>query len=295
VSEYVGFGQLKIVEKQRREEEQHERLEREAREEPATGAPPAADATPTGSAPAGIRPAAANASGMPPALPAAPTQPAARRAPAAGDLQAAGPTPAAAVVEWKRGYLQLPNWLVFNFLPLLRLDERAVWEELYIWTHGFGENPRVVSQKKVCARLGIDEKRLYRIIAKLEAKGFVRNLGGRLSGDMRERGTLFDVRLPELTGAPPAGTAPAAGPAAAAGRAPAAGKAPDMKENLKGNHESTSVYEIRTIAARLFEAHRGESGFDHNRLRELVRDALIGQGRQPDADAIEEAIRGMAV
>jgi hypothetical protein len=54
------------------------------------------------------------------------------------------------------------------------------------------------------------------------------------------------------------------------------------------------VYEIRTIAVRLFEVHRGEIGFDHERLRRLVRDALIGQGRDVDNGAIEEAIRGMA-
>jgi hypothetical protein len=46
--------------------------------------------------------------------------------------------------------------------------------------------------------------------------------------------------------------------------------------------------------SRPFEGHRGESGFDHDRLGELVRHALIGQGRQPDAEAIEEAIWGMA-
>jgi len=44
----------------------------------------------------------------------------------------------------------------------------------------------------------------------------------------------------------------------------------------------------------LFEAHRGDVGFDHDRLRELVADALIGQGRQLDREAIEEATRGMA-
>jgi hypothetical protein len=54
-----------------------------------------------------------------------------------------------------------------------------------------------------------------------------------------------------------------------------------------------SVYEIRTIAARIFEAHRGEAGFDQSRLRDLVTDALIGQGRLPDAALVEEAIRGM--
>ncbi len=54
-----------------------------------------------------------------------------------------------------------------------------------------------------------------------------------------------------------------------------------------------SVYEIRTIAARLFEAHRNEQTFSHARLRELVRDALIGQGSVVEDSLVDEAIRGM--
>jgi hypothetical protein len=72
--------------------------------------------------------------------------------------------------------------------------------------------------------------------------------------------------------------------------------------NRKENHENApaatapaNVFEIRTVAARLFEAHRGEPGFNHDRLRQLVREALIGHGRQSDSESIEEAIRGMVV
>ena len=67
-----------------------------------------------------------------------------------------------------------------------------------------------------------------------------------------------------------------------------------MKENMKEKDLNGEIYKIRTIAARLFEAHRSDPDFDHERLRTLVTDALIGQGHQPAAEAINEAIRGMA-
>jgi hypothetical protein len=66
-----------------------------------------------------------------------------------------------------------------------------------------------------------------------------------------------------------------------------------IKEHDRKGFDELGVYEVRTIAARLFEVHRDDAGFDHDRLRTLVRDALIGQGREPDASVIEDALRGM--
>jgi hypothetical protein len=70
----------------------------------------------------------------------------------------------------------------------------------------------------------------------------------------------------------------------------------DMKEKeRKGEISSeSSVYAIRTIAARLYEVHRGEPGYDRDRLRGAVREALIGQGLAASDDQLDEAIRGMA-
>lgn len=149
-----------------------------------------------------------------------------------------------------------------------------------------------MSQKKVCARLGIDEKRLYRIIAKLEAKGFVRNLGGRLSGDMRERGTLFDVQLPEVTRAPPTGAAPAARPVPAASRAPAAGRPPIMKESSKEEGKPPDKFEIREVAARLHHRFPSDS---HDERVERVLGAFVAQGREVERDEIEAAVAGLAL
>lgn len=255
------------------------RLQREAQGSQPQGISPQGPEPPAGIAPPQAR-----------AMPGAVPMPAPDSQPRGGEPQGAEPRGAEPPVEWKSGYLRLPNWLVFNFFSRLRIDERAVYEELYLWTHGFGENPRAVSQLKVAARLGIDPKQLRRIVRRLEEKGYVVKIESKLDGANSDRGTLFDVRLPDVAGAPAQGTPPQG--EEPRGRTPR-GREPHMKENTKENHESPSVYEIRTIAARLFEAHRGERGFSQERLRQLVRDALIGQGTQPVDGAIDDAIRGM--
>ena len=71
----------------------------------------------------------------------------------------------------------------------------------------------------------------------------------------------------------------------------------NRKENIEkapgADAPAPTIYEIRTIGARLFERHRNEPGFSHIRLGELVADALAAQGRTPDSLLIEQAIKGM--
>lgn len=77
--------------------------------------------------------------------------------------------------------------------------------------------------------------------------------------------------------------------------APRRSAVPTAVEAVAPAEAEPSVYELRTIAARLFERHRDTLGFTHDRLAELVADALAAQGRTPDRVQIEEAIKGMAV
>jgi hypothetical protein len=67
-------------------------------------------------------------------------------------------------------------------------------------------------------------------------------------------------------------------------------------EKEKGRKESSKpdVYELRTIAARIFEARRSEPEFTKDRLREALLNVLIAENREATDEAIEEAIRGMA-
>jgi hypothetical protein len=115
--------------------------------------------------------------------------------------------------------------------------------------------------------------------------GLLEKLGTAYGG---EKGTTYRVIVPGETVAPDATVARRATVAQQDTVAP-----PATMKDLEKKHEN-AVYEIRTIAARLFEAHRSDPGFDQQRLRQLVIDALIGQGTQPNADAVDEAIRGMA-
>jgi hypothetical protein len=68
-----------------------------------------------------------------------------------------------------------------------------------------------------------------------------------------------------------------------------------IKEHDRKGLSNPDVYELRTIAARIFEARRGEAGFTHERLREAVRDVVIGENRAVDDALIDEAIKGMGV
>jgi hypothetical protein len=47
------------------------------------------------------------------------------------------------------------------------------------------------------------------------------------------------------------------------------------------------------IAARIYEARRGDPGFDQSQLQRAVSDAVIGEGLDVDKDTILEATKGM--
>ena len=53
------------------------------------------------------------------------------------------------------------------------------------------------------------------------------------------------------------------------------------------------VYSIRRRAVRILEEHRQDSGFTHERLRELVELELFREGQYAPADLVVEAIRAM--
>jgi hypothetical protein len=215
--------------------------------------------------------------------------------PTVGESRPVGDPPTVRIsVPWRDGELRVPNYIAFGLYPMLDLDERAVYQELYLWTWGFSTAERRLSQKKLCKSLRTTDKTLTRILRELEQKGLI-EIGDAVSSGPREgRGTLFRVHLPQTFGKPEGErTARTGRRTPTVGEPPTVGVAPNM-ERESTREKTADVYEIRTIAARLFEAHRGEPGFDHERLRRLVRDALIGQGREVDDGAIEEAIRGMA-
>jgi hypothetical protein len=137
---------------------------------------------------------------------------------------------------------------------------------------------------RLAERCNVGLNTLRRAVARLEARGLVRRTDINNTGHNRERGTVWEVLL-----APPK-----LGPAKTAGAKVAGARTAPMISEKKEENMPPSVYDIRTVAARLLEAHRTDSGFDRARLRALVRDALIGQGVALDEALVEEATRGMA-
>ena len=171
-----------------------------------------------------------------------------------------------------------------DIAPTLEPVDVVIVGHLLRLTVGFDRPRCTIGLPRLAERANVSPNTVRASLRRLERRGLVRLVEVESKTANAARGSVFELGLapPKIERAKPA--------RAAAAPAQPAPMISDQKEDQKA-----SVYEIRTIAARLFEAHRYEPGFDHDRLRDLVRDALIGQGRQPDAEAIEEAIRGMAV
>jgi hypothetical protein len=292
VSEYVGFGKLKIIERQRREEAERAR-EAESQTTEASGTQVARTQVPQVTAlPEPSDPGSESAE--------------VRQTQVRQTQVRQTPVPKTQVTEAQiRGaagrYLQLDHSVVDDFLPRLQPYEQLVYLRLFRLTVGFGRKTCVVSHAKLAEKTRLSLSTIKRTCGQLEANGYVRSRPV-LGGSHVDRGCEFELLEPtwlfetQVSGTQVRGTRPS-GTQVRGTQVPQS----DMKDR-KESHETAptaiavaNVFEIRTIAARLFEAHRGESGFDHNRLRQLVRDALIGQGRIPEGEAIEDAIRGMAV
>jgi hypothetical protein len=196
-------------------------------------------------------------------------------------------------LEHASHFSSIANAVLDRVLQTLPPAAQLAYLQLYRLSYGMRRNWCRIGNSRLAERCGIGESTLKRGLAVLEKRGLVEVVEYRFGGD--DRGTTYYVPIPPDTpdgairqvksGGQPKST-----------RQPDPTSQPDSgpMKDLEKHDEKGVVYEIRTIAARLFEAHRSDPGFDHERLRELVRDALIGQGHQPDGDAIEEAIRGMA-
>jgi hypothetical protein len=167
------------------------------------------------------------------------------------------------------------------------LDEyqAKVYMRLIRLSRGYKRDTCRVGYDRLATSCKLSKRKVQDVISQLLAMGLLEKLGTAYGG---EKGTTYRVIVPGETVAPDATVARRATVAQQDTVAP-----PATMKDLEKKHEN-AVYEIRTIAARLFEAHRSDPGFDQQRLRQLVIDALIGQGTQPNADAVDEAIRGMA-
>lgn len=65
----------------------------------------------------------------------------------------------------------------------------------------------------------------------------------------------------------------------------------DRKEYIKS--DADTVYEIRLVAARIYEKHRGDSKYSRENLKQDLRTAITGLGQEFDDSLVDEAIKGM--
>lgn len=195
-------------------------------------------------------------------------------------------------------YSKIPN-VIFDSELLVPLNgvARYIYLDFVRLTLGHNRGTCKISRERLADRTGFSESGCVKALRELAAVGLVvveetDNTNSRNA----DRGTVYRVYVPAEA------LAMDVAPPQSAGAQIAPAQSGHMKETLKKSHErpvahapAIDVFGIRTIAARLFEAHRNEQTFSHARLAELVRDVLIGQGSVVDEAMIEEAIRGMAV
>ena len=197
-------------------------------------------------------------------------------------------------VRVEKHYSRLLNSVIDGVLKTLSQPAQIVYLHLHRLSYGNGRNWCRIGHPKLAERTGIGETTVRRAVGQLVDRGLVAVAVQEFGGP--QKGTTYYIPLPPGT---PVGAVTLSGEDTLTAEDTVSAASP-MKKIMKESYEmaaagaAPSIYEIRTIGARLFERHRTDLGFDHARLAELVADALAAQGITPDGKLIEEAIRGMA-
>ncbi len=203
-------------------------------------------------------------------------------------------------VKIRSHYARVLNAVLDDLLRTLPPAAGYVYLQCYRLSYGFGKTHCWTSVPNLEERTGLGESTARRGLQQLEQRGLVIRRGeDHKAKNPQDRGIYLEVCLPP--GVPDDAVAPVdstGGVDMTGGVSSTPNKEIHEKNHVKAPDAAApalDVFGIRTIAARLFEAHRGELGFDRERLRRLVVDALIGQGRAVDEATIDEAIGSMVV
>lgn len=191
------------------------------------------------------------------------------------------------------GYLRTPNVIEDYLLPQLEPYEQLVYRRLFRLSHGYAKTPVewaecTVGIPKIAEKTRLSDKTVQRSLRSLEAKGLLVRRGI-VPGTA---GVTYAVRTPVLrTGAVrrtggTQQTAPVSGTAIKTHEH-------EIAKAVDAGKAELSVYEIRTVAARILEAHRQERDFGLRQLRSRVADALVAQGQTATAAVIDQATHGM--
>ena len=215
-----------------------------------------------------------------------------------GPTESGGPVKLGAL-RVERNYSRVLNSVLDTVLPTLPPAAALAYVQLYRLSYGNGRDWCKIGSPRLAERCALGESTLRRAIRQLEQRGLVRIVQYAFGGS--EQGIVFQLVPPPGTPEGAVSSADSSGPVKSSGPPRSSGPVEsgpmkDMKEQeRKGEGKSEpSIYEIRTIAARLYEVHRGDASYDRDRLRAAVREALIGQGLGASDEQLDEAIRGMA-
>lgn len=204
-------------------------------------------------------------------------------------------------VDFKAGYCEIPNYVLDNLYPLLDPIEQVVYQRLFRLSHGFGRDSCEVSLGKLTETTKVKKTRLIVALRQLETMGLVVREASILGGSRADRGNRYRILLPEVTLPPGERVARGERVSGDATLSPRG----NMKKNIKEIHERVlsneknqkeeldPVYEIRTIAVRLYESLRKDEAYSPDQLRAAVQTVLMGQGQSVDDETIDRAIKGM--
>jgi DNA-binding Lrp family transcriptional regulator len=184
------------------------------------------------------------------------------------------------------GYWRVDNWIPDVLMP--RLDQ---YEQLVMWrvlrlTIGFNRPACVVGVARLAEKCRISENSVTRAVRRLESAGYIATRPV-INGPVGARGLEFRL----LPAAYPPEATPREGPARQAGaRQRGAQQAGAPRADMKDSEtkSESAVYEVRRIAARLWESRAPGSD-----LRAELRTALRSHGIAWDDATVDEATRGM--
>ena len=214
-----------------------------------------------------------------------------------GPIESAGPVKTSAL-RVERHYSRVLNSVLDGVLPTLPPAAALAYIQIYRLSYGNGRDWCKIGNPRLAERCGLGESTLRRAIRQLEQRDLIRIVQYTFGG--AEQGTVYQVLPPPGTPEGAVSLPESDGPVKSSGPSRSSGPVDsgamkDMKEKeRKGGSSESTVYEIRTIAARIYEVHRNEADYGRDRLRSAVREALIGQGLGATDAQLEEAIRGMA-
>lgn len=101
----------------------------------------------------------------------------------------------ASFTDWKDGHLQLPNMIALVLYRHLDPAERAIYQELYQLSWGFGNSTCKVSLPRLAERAGMKQTAAHQAIKRLTGKGLVIK-SQMIFGKGKEQGIEYSLPLP---------------------------------------------------------------------------------------------------